>query len=269
MSGDTSPWVAILTPVRNGWEFLEQCAMSVFLQETSWNGDRFTWEWWIGVNGHGPTGGLAMEKALKVKEAYEQSGHTAGAVHVVNLGDCGGKVNALNLLVKRTEAPWVALLDCDDTWERKKLLFQRLAARRLEPQRPAAIGTLCWYFGEMLSEGPPGLQVGWVPPESVWTMNPLINSSVLMRREYALWYDRFGLEDYDLWLRMTAFGCRFYNIPYRLVHHRIHAGSAFNGKGGQDLPGLLEFHRRVSTLSMASLQKKDGHSCDGVLSDQK
>ncbi len=254
-----SAWVAILTPVYTGWEFLEQCAMSVFLQETKWNGEDFTWEWWIGVNGHGQDGGAALKKALQIQSAFESSFIGCGRVHVVNLGDCGGKTAALNALVKRSQAPWIALLDCDDTWDRNKLLFQRIAAGRLEPERPAVIGTLCWYFGDMVSDGPPGLPCGWIDPGFLWKMNPLINSSVLLRREFALWVDRFGLEDYDLWLRIAAFGGRFYNLPFRLVHHRIHSGSAFNGKGRQDVAGLLAFHKeKLGTLSLAHKAQKDG-----------
>ncbi len=69
-----------------------------------------------------------------------------------------------------------------------------------------------------------------------------MNSSALLRKELAHWEDRFGLEDYDLWIRLSRAGKRLYNLPESLFLHRIHAASAFNGKGRQDAEGLRAFY---------------------------
>jgi glycosyltransferase involved in cell wall biosynthesis len=183
-----------------------------------------------------------LAAAEKVKEILDRNNHDwpGRSVHVVNLPTVRGKVAALNALAERARGEWVALLDCDDTWDSHKLLAQKVAADAAG-SRAAAIGTLCWYFGDVISEGP-NIPSGWIPQDSWRKGNPVINSSVILRREYARWEDRFGLEDYDLWIRILRGGLRIYNIAQRLTHHRIHKGSAFNGKGGQDVAGLLAWH---------------------------
>jgi glycosyltransferase involved in cell wall biosynthesis len=223
-------WVSILTPLYNGVEFLEQCAMSVCLQ----NCDGFNWEWWIGVNGHGE-GGEVLQKAKAIRKSCPNFD-----IHVVNLPRVKGKVEALNTLVPMTRGQWIAVLDCDDTWERRKLFYQKVVIDR-SPRPVDVVGTFCKYFGEVVSDGP-ALPEGFIPGEAFSKGNPIINSSALIRRELAHWEDRFGLEDYDMWLRLHAGGAVFFNVPYRLVNHRIHAGSAFNGKGQQDVAGLLKFY---------------------------
>ena len=231
------PWVSILTPVYNGIEFLEQCAMSVCLQNCEYEGAQFTWEWWIGINGHGD-GGQVLQKAEAIRDKCSASN---GMIHIVNLPHSRGKVAALNELVKNSTGDWVAVLDCDDTWERNKLLFQKLAIDRAGEARIDVVGTFCRYFGELLSDGPI-LPKGFITEVDIWKGNPIINSSALIRRELAAWEDRFGLEDYDLWLRLMRVGATFFNVPIQLVNHRIHSMSAFNGKGKQDIDGLLKHH---------------------------
>lgn len=233
----TKPWVSILTPLYNGVEFLEECAMSVCLQNCNYETTHFTWEWWIGVNGHGD-GGDVLRRAQEIQYKCKESIGDC-VIHVVNLPDVRGKVETLNTLVECTEGEWIAILDCDDTWERDKLLYQRLTIER-SPIKLGVVGTLCRYFGDLNINGPP-LPAGLIEYSSVWFGNPIINSSALIRRDLAHWEDRFGLEDYDMWLRIAKTE-RLFNIPKLLVNHRIHAGSAFNGKGKQNISGLLSYH---------------------------
>ena len=241
------PWVSIVTPVYNGWEFLEECAQSIFLQKGLEAG---TWEWLIGVNGHGENGGDALIAARKVEELAAL--HPGCSVRVWNLPTAHGKVEALNLLAREARGNWVAVLDCDDVWAPTKLVTQKRELERLQATQPAAaanlgvIGTYCWYFGDMVGPGPV-LPCGWIPRESVRVSNPLINSSCLVRRELAHWENRFhGLDDYDMWIRLTLAGWLFYNVDERLVYHRIHTSSAFNGKG-QDVEGLRAAYYRTGT----------------------
>ena len=233
MNNSSEFWVSILTPVKNGIEFLRHCAMSVFNQKEE------GWEWIIGINGHG-AGGSALAEAEEVA-AIAARHVPGGIVRVVNLPKAGSKVAALNQLVGLATAPWVAVLDVDDSWEPQKLAAQRNALAGAA-KGADVIGTRCMYFGDMICEGP-ALPTGWIQQEDVWRSNPIINSSALIRKELAIWLeDSFGVEDYDLWLRLTRAGYRMYNIDAMLVHHRIHRGSAFNGKGKQDVAGLLEHH---------------------------
>jgi glycosyltransferase involved in cell wall biosynthesis len=227
------PWVSIITPLYNGIEFLEQCAMSVCLQNVKNEFAEISWEWWIGVNGHG-NGGEVLKRAQMIAMKCGEA-----AIHVVNLPTLG-KVASLNALVANCTGEWIAVLDCDDTWERNKLIYQKLAIDRSRRQIDVC-GTFCQYFGDFTYKGPK-LPAGYISSKDVWASNPMINSSVIIRRELALWEDRFGLEDYDLWLRLSDSGAVFFNIPEYLVNHRIHKESAFNGKGKQDVHGLLSYH---------------------------
>ena len=233
------PWVSILTPVYNGWEFLPDCARGVFSQEGMGCGDAPpNWEWLIGINGHGADGGKAYLAAHRIIQDTQLP--PGCAVRVCNLPGVSGKVDAMNALAADAKGEWVAVLDCDDVWAPQKLAAQAAAAAG-SAAGADVIGTHCLYFGDMIGAGP-RLPYGWIPADAWRSGNPLINSSVILRRELAHWEDRFGLDDYDLWIRLSLAGRRMYNLAESLVYHRIHAASAFNGKGGQDVDGLRSWH---------------------------
>ena len=232
---DSPPLVSILTPVYNGWEFLPDCAQGVYNQE------EVAREWLIGINGHGADGGPAAAAAAALLRAHPPP---AGcSVRLLVLPAARGKVEAMNALVAAasSSAAWVAVLDCDDVWAPRKLAAQFDAVA----EGADVIGTHCLYFGDMLSAGP-RLPCGWIPSDAWRSGNPLINSSVLMRRELAHWEDRFGLDDYDLWIRLSLAGKKLYNLAEPLTYHRIHAASAFNGKGRQDVEGLRKAYGGIS-----------------------
>jgi hypothetical protein len=63
--------------------------------------------------------------------------------------------------------------------------------------------------------------------------NPIINSSVIVKKELCHWIEN-GIEDYDLWLRLRKQNKKFFNVNGVLVMHRIHKNSAFNSKGHVD-----------------------------------
>lgn len=239
-TANKQPIVSILTPVYNSWEYLADCAAGVYAQKDVGG---TTWEWLIGINGHGADGGPAAVAAAAVAAAAPPG----CTVRMLNLPDARGKVEAMNALVAAADpvATWIAVLDCDDVWAPNKLAAQLEA---VAPTGPAAgatvIGTHCLYFGDMLCSGP-RLPPGWIPSDAWKRGNPLINSSVLLRREVARWEDRFGLDDYDLWIRLSLAGCRMYNLLEPLTYHRIHAASAFNGKGRQDVEGLRNFYQAI------------------------
>jgi len=235
--------VSILTTVYNGWEFLEECARSIYCQKSDYDGVEVEWEWLIGINGHGEDGGPAMVAAAAAANGPR--------TRVKNLSQVRGRVEALEEL--RTfcspKSEWIAILDCDDIWMPEKLILQAIAITRSTVPIDV-IGTFCEYFGER--GGGPSLPGGWISPERIAQSNPIINSSALIRRELATWEDRFGLEDYDLWLRLAKLGRRFFTIPHILVRHRIHSDSAFNSSGKQRLPELLAFHRAPSAPTVVS-----------------
>jgi len=225
--------ISILTTVKNGYEFLEECARSIFLQQCRHADTTVEWEWWIGVNGHGDSGGPALQEALRVQKL-------GPSIHVINMPQAEGRVAALNALCAAASGEWIAILDCDDVWEPEKLLTQMIAIN-MSKEPIDIIGTRCTYFGDIVGVQP-SLPSGWITPDLVEVSNPIINSSALIRRELAVWEDRCGLEDYDLWIRASRAGHRLFNIPHSLVRHRVHRGSAFNAGTGQDLEGLKRFY---------------------------
>jgi glycosyltransferase involved in cell wall biosynthesis len=154
-----------------------------------------------------------------------------------------GKPDSLNDLMTHVTTDWVALLDVDDIWAPTKLEEQVRILPTLHPNT-AVVGTFCHYFGEL--SGSPSIPSGYIDPKVLETVNPIINSSSLTRRELCRWTGTYqGVEDYELWIKITLSGRKLYNIGKDLVGHRIHRQSAFNGKQ-QDVQQLREqyFTRR-------------------------
>jgi glycosyltransferase involved in cell wall biosynthesis len=214
--------IPVLIPLYNGVEFLAEALDSLLNQ---------TWPHWtayIGVNGHGEDGGAvgSLAKALATLDTR---------IHVHVQGpNIQGKVAALHDLLAtiskddNKDNEWIALLDADDRWHPTKLEEQVVALQG--PARGAdVIGTWCRYFGEMT--GGPALPTGFVDAGVLTYVNPLINSSVLIRRPWCRWRyveGGYGMEDYELWMQVVLGGGRLYNVGKVLVDHRIHAESAFN-----------------------------------------
>jgi hypothetical protein len=110
---------------------------------------------------------------------------------------------------------------------------------KLEKQAPFlndydVIGTHCVYF-ERLEGVTPKIPFGNLNDFDFKSVNPIINSSAILRKSLAYWNEEYsGVEDYDLWLRLRRQKKRFYNIEEVLVKHRVHETSAFNSKNQQE-----------------------------------
>ena len=66
----------------------------------------------------------------------------------------------------------------------------------------------------------------------------------MFKKADAKWSDQFkGLDDYDMWLRLTHEGKKFYNIPEILTMHQIHKQSSFNNTNDNNVPSLLAYWR--------------------------
>lgn len=222
----TPGMITILMPIYNGIEFIEESVSSVLKQTSD------QWELLIGINGHAENSAV-----YHIAKSYEL---LSDKIRVFDLYKIRGKSAALNEMVKYATYDHVAILDVDDIWSHMKL----------EKQIPYIIegydvvGSRCIYFGEERFNGIiPNTPVGDISTIDFFAGNPIINSSVIIRKEHAYWsnHDNTGIEDYDLWLSLRRDRRRFFNCSQVLVKHRIHAESAFNAKGNANhVPRLLQ-----------------------------
>jgi len=203
-------------PIYNGIEYIDESVWSIIKQTYT------SWELIIGINGH-PADSIVY---LLAKE-YE---FNDPRIRVVDYPELKGKSVTLNKMLSLCNYDHVALLDVDDIW----------LPTKLEKQLPFlhydVIGTQCIYFGERFANIVPAIPTGDLSNISFLDVNPVINSSAIIRKTDCYWnpyYD--AVEDYDLWLRLWKQGKTFYNIPEVLIKHRVHASSAFNSKNTDKL----------------------------------
>jgi glycosyltransferase involved in cell wall biosynthesis len=203
--------ISILMPVYNGIEYISESVESVLSQTF---GD---WELIIAVNGHEP-GSFTYKIARDYADIDDR-------VRVYDLHEIKGKANALNAMIPLCKYDYVAILDVDDIWLPTKLAVQ---AELLNQDKYDVIGTKCVYF-ENLEGVVPQIPDGDISDFNFKLVNPVINSSAVLRKELCFWKEEFaGVEDYELWTRLRRANKRFYNFEDVLVKHRVHQNSAFN-----------------------------------------
>ena len=213
--------VSILMPIYNGVYFIQESISSILSQTQT------DWELIVGINGY-----PALSNVFLTAEAYICSLDDP-RIRLLDFPDCKGKAATLNAMVPVCKYPYVALLDVDDIWLPQKLEVQWPYLKQYD-----VIGTKCVYFGDLNSI--PAIPSGDLSTFNFLQVNPIINSSVLIKKDLAKWNVEWDeVEDYELWLRLWRENRRFYNCPEVQVKHRIHRTSAFNSKGN---------HKHVAAL---------------------
>jgi len=203
--------ISILMPIYNGIEFIGESVPTILYQTYK------EWELIIGINGH-PKNSDVYKEAKKWEEKDKR-------IKVYDFYEIKGKAEALNEMIKYCKYDWVSLLDVDDKWLPKKLEKQERFIYYCD-----VIGTQCKYFGDLNIS--PNIPIGDLKLVNFLNVNPIINSSCLLKKELCNWDGKWnGVEDYDLWLKLWKEGKKFYNVNEILVLHRIHNDSAFNAKG--------------------------------------
>jgi hypothetical protein len=133
------------------------------------------------------------------------------------------KPHALDAATKLATTPFVAFLNPSDIWLPKKLELQLQAAAAMTLD---LVGTLDREIGE--SNKAVNLPVGNLTRNDFAKSNPLIYSSVMMKRTMADFTEEFTAYDYDCWTRNLINNAKVYNIDASLVFHRITRSSLFN-----------------------------------------
>ncbi len=211
--------ISILMPIYNGIEFIDQSVLSI-IDQTYTN-----WELIIAINGH-------PENSDTYKRAKEFCDTTnPEKIRVFDFYNIKGKSKTLNQMIKYCTYYYIALLDVDDIWHKDKLKIQSEYLDKYD-----VIGSSCIYFGDM-NGIVPKIPLGDISNFDFKQVNPIINSSVIIRKEFCHWdiSGIDGVEDYDLWLRLRKHNKTFYNCKQILVKHRIHQTSAYNAKGNNNL----------------------------------
>lgn len=212
--------LSIVIPLYNGIETLKETLESIKAQLY------VDWTCYIGVNGHGCTGGTVYVTA---QEILKELADDRFQVH--NLPDVTGVSEATNALVSMCQTNWIAHIDADDTWDPYKLMYQVEIVKK-HGHRVGIIGTWVQYFGDW--NGQPQLPSEFIDPAVFHKTNPIINSSILIKKEYDYYTNEFfGIQDYDSWVKLSLAGVQFYNIPMCLTHHRLSSSSVFNSSGKQ------------------------------------
>ena len=200
-------------PIYNGIEFIEESVSTILYQTYK------EWELIIGINGHPPNSDV-----YQIAKKYETRDTR---IKVYDLPQTiKSKSEALNVMLElcQLEHNWISLLDVDDKWLPKKLESQVPFINEYD-----VIGTMCKYFGDLNIS--PFIPSGDISHFNFLSVNPIINSSCLVRKELCYWDGSLNLEDYDLWLHLWKQEKKFYNVDTIQVLHRIHTDSAFNAKG--------------------------------------
>lgn len=203
--------ISILMPIYNGIEYIDESVTSVLEQTYD------KWELIVGINGHPPD-----SLVYRMANQYAQ---VDPRIRVYDMGFTKGKSRALNQMIEYCSYDWIALLDVDDDWLPAKLEKQVPFLDRFD-----VVGTKCVYFGDL--EGTvPRIPVGDISVFDFKQVNPVINSSSIIRKTLASWNPKYdGVEDYDLWIRLRRDNRQFYNMDEVMVRHRVHQTSAFNSQ---------------------------------------
>jgi glycosyltransferase involved in cell wall biosynthesis len=222
--------ISILMHIYNGIEFIDESVSSILNQTYD------KWELIIGINGHPENSDV-----YKIAKEYEKKNEVFGKIRVYDFHTIKGKSNTLNDMIQFCKYDHIALLDVDDMWHPQKLDVQSQYLNYY-----CVIGSNCVWFGDRPGIVPV-IPVGDITNYDFSLVNPIINSSCIIRKELCYWNHNWnGIEDYDLWIRLRKANKRFFNCKEILVKHRIHNESAFNAKGNNNkVDDLLKSHNLV------------------------
>ena len=205
--------VTVIIPVYNREDYLRAALDSVFLQT------RLPDEVIVVDDG-------STDNTPAVAESYPE-------VTLLRQQNSGVSV-ARNRAVQTAKSEWVAFLDSDDLWLPRKLELQ-MAALEAHPEYD-----VCTSNAVGLKEGAEGvipsaldIQPGTDIAAELRGSLRLPPGTIIARRERVLQVGGFDdtarpCEDWDLWLRLAAAGCKFLLEPEPLLLIRAHGSNLSN-----------------------------------------
>ncbi len=209
------PRVSVIIPVYNGAADV-QAAISSALQQQNCDVEVLA----VNDGSHDNTPEI-------LDSCARQYGDRLRVVHQSNQGLPRTRNNA----VRVSHGEWIAFLDHDDEWLPEKLERQLAAA---DATGADLVYTNARNFGSIERVDELRYAPGKMPHGDVFQSllmdNFLVVSSVMVRRSA---FDRAGgfneaqlmVEDWDLWLRLAASGCRFAAVSEALTRYRWRADS--------------------------------------------
>ncbi len=236
--------VGVIVPVRGPSPFLEEALAAILAQSPP------------------PADVVVIDDASPEPVALPEAAH---GCRLVRREARGGPAGARQTGLEALRTGLVALCDSDDVWEQGKLRAQ------LEALADHPDAALC--FGRATVIGPDGTQTGerWEEPEPgphgpddllpvMYDRDPLPTSSVVVRRDALEGAGGFasdvpyGVEDWDLWLRLLAAGATFVCEPAARVRYRRHE-SGLTADLENLARGSLEVHERHAELVSSGVRE--------------
>jgi GT2 family glycosyltransferase len=203
------PLISIIMPVYNGERFIQEAIDSVLAQTEN--------DFELIIVDDGST-----DATLAILETY---GDRLTILRQQNSGHAAAR----NAAAKISRGHWIAMIDADDLWHPEKLAHQLAVSGDADLVYTAALNFEDSSRVDHTTFADGNCHNGDVFDQLLLD-NFITHSSILMKRDAFLQaggYDE-SLKttcDWDLWLRMSASGCRFQGTPAPLTHYRWRATS--------------------------------------------
>lgn len=176
---------------------------------------------------------------------------------------------ARNTGIKNSTGDIIAFLDSDDLWMSEKLELQ---VKKMEEVNADIVFSDGFIFPEDDTRNETrtfSAYCGQFSADAMFSLllaeNRIPVLSVLARkealREVGLFNEDpcyYGLEDYELWLRLAKHGAAFYGMKEKLVRYRVHANAMSSNKVSMLKAEIaaVEKHRCNSTLDTEQMKRR-------------
>ena len=241
------PRVSVIIPTFNHGHLISRCLESLQAQSIE------EWEA-IVVNN------LSSDDTVEVVSSFNDK-----RIKLVNFSNGGVIAAARNHGVKLAQSEYLAFLDSDDIWYPKKL-------EAALPILNSGFDIVC-HAEKWISKDGLNRMVRYGPNRKtryenlLFGGNCLSTSAVMMTRKafnsaggFSENHDFITAEDYDLWLKVSRLGCKFFFIDVALGEYHLHGGNQSHAaeRHHKAVVSVLNSHfsRNVTKSYMNELRKK-------------